>query len=54
MTAEQADSAMYGAKIPNRYVTGGLHRAESKTGYNNITRVISSNFTANHSAKVST
>jgi hypothetical protein len=57
MTAEQTDSAFFASKIPNAYVTGGLHWAESKAGYNNAKPMINpkllwENLPSNHSAKV--
>ena len=57
MTAEQTDSTFYAAKIPNRYVTGGLHWAESKAGYLNAKpmldpKLLWENVPENHSAKV--
>jgi hypothetical protein len=57
LTAEQTDSAFFATKIPNRYVTGGLHWAESKAGYLNAKpmldpKLLWENLPANHSAKV--
>lgn len=57
MVAEQTDSAFFATKIPNKYVTGGLHWAESKAGYLNAKPMINpqllwEHLPSNHSAKV--
>jgi hypothetical protein len=57
MTAEQANATFFATKIPSRYVTGGLHWAESRAGYLNAKPMINpkllwENLPANHSAKL--